>query len=85
MTKTVCANIVFFGCLALFPHALHAQAVDPELVDKTLVVWVAPANLAQRGGSALTIEDAGDHFDGVVFSELAAGKWMAGSDMSRQL
>ncbi|MBI2477819.1 MAG: hypothetical protein HYV60_03985 [Planctomycetia bacterium] len=53
---------------------------EPPLADKTLVVWVAPSNLTQRGGSALTIEDGSDHFDGIVFGELAPAKWMAGSD-----
>jgi len=51
------------------------------LRHKTLVAWVAAATLAQRGGSALTLEDRGDHFDAIVFGELAPGKWMAGSDM----
>jgi beta-fructofuranosidase len=50
------------------------------LLNKTLVVWVAPANLAQRGGSALTIDDGQSHFDGIVFGELMPRKWMAGSD-----
>src|SRR5688500_14276782 len=57
---------------------------EPPLRDKTLVVWVAPANLTQRGGSALTLEDGRDHFDGVVFGELAPAKWMAGSDFYRR-
>ncbi len=48
--------------------------------DKTLVVWASPANLTQRGGSALTIDDGESHFDGIVFGEIAAAKWMAGSD-----
>jgi len=52
--------------------------------DKTLVVWAAPANLTQRGGSALTLDDMKSHFDGVVFGELAPGKWMAGSDVWRR-
>ena len=51
--------------------------------DKTLVAWVAPANPAHRGGSALTIQ-SGDQFDGIVFGELQAGKWMAGSDFFRR-
>ena len=50
------------------------------MTDKTLVAWVTLANLTQRGGSALTIEDGKDHFDGIVFGEIAPGKWMAGSD-----
>ena len=48
--------------------------------DKTLVAWVSPANLTQRGGSALTLEDGEDRFDAIVFGELSAGKWMAGSN-----
>ena len=48
--------------------------------DKTLVAWVAPANLTQKGGSALTIEDGEDHFDAIVFGELHPARWMAGSD-----
>ena len=29
------------------------------ITDKTLVVWVSPANLNQRGGGVLTIEKSG--------------------------
>ncbi len=52
--------------------------------DKTLVVWAYPANLEQRGGSALTLDDRQSHFDGVVFGEIAPGRWMAGSDAFRR-
>ncbi len=52
--------------------------------DKTLVVWAAPADLTQRGGSALTIDDMATHFDGIVFGELSPRKWMAGSDRFRR-
>lgn len=62
-----------------------AKAAPPkEIKDKTLVVWAAPADLDQRGGSALTLDDMKTHFDGVIFGELAAGKWMAGSDYHRR-
>jgi beta-fructofuranosidase len=50
------------------------------LSDKTLVVWAAPANLTQRGGSALTIDDDDSHFDAIVFGEVLPQRWMAGSD-----
>ena len=50
------------------------------IADKTLVAWVAPANLTQRGGSVLTIEKSGGVFDAIVFGELAVSKWMAGSN-----
>ena len=51
-----------------------------EIADKTLVAWVVPANLTQRGGSVLTIEKAGGVFDAIVFGEIAETKWMAGSN-----
>lgn len=68
-------------CLWAAIGAAPLSAAPPApLADKTLVVWATPANLAQRGGSALTLEGSGGHFDGVVFGEIAPGKWMAGSD-----
>jgi beta-fructofuranosidase len=61
--------------------ALSGQTAESQpLQDKTLVVWAAPANLTQRGGSVLTIDDGRQHFDGIVFGELTPAKWMAGSD-----
>src|SRR6056297_155711 len=48
-------------------------------VEKTLVVWAAPGNLSQRGGSALTIQ-SGDRFDGIVLGERLLRKWMPGSN-----
>ncbi|MCZ7639941.1 MAG: LamG domain-containing protein [Verrucomicrobia bacterium] len=54
------------------------------LTDKTLVVWAAPANLEQRGGSALTLEKPGGVFDAIVLGEIAPAKWMAGSDSFRR-
>lgn len=35
--------------------AAAEEAGLKSLTDKTLVAWAAPANLTQRGGSALTI------------------------------
>ncbi len=34
-----------------------SHAAGQPLADKTLVAWVAPANLTQGGGSALTLDD----------------------------
>jgi|SanBayMetagenome_1026888.scaffolds.fasta_scaffold00571_6 hypothetical protein len=39
------------------------------------------ARFAGGGGSGLKEEDQNERFDAMVFGELAAGKWMAGSDM----
>lgn len=50
------------------------------IADKTLVAWVTPANLTQRGGSVLTIEKSSGVFDAIVFGELATSRWMAGSN-----
>jgi hypothetical protein len=54
------------------------------LLDKTLVAWVAPANLTQRGGSIVTLIDKAEHFDAIVLGEVAQGKWMAGSNFFRR-
>ncbi|MCE9555298.1 MAG: GH32 C-terminal domain-containing protein [Planctomycetes bacterium] len=73
--KTILASLTFFSA------GLAAYAADsPQKQDKTLLVWVAPSNLNQQGGSALTIQ-SGDRFDAVVLGERVRGKWMAGSDM----
>ena len=71
------ALAVMFGSLS----ANGAEKVEKTVIaDKTLVAWVAPANLTQRGGSVLTIEKPGGVFDAIVFGEIAASKWMAGSN-----
>jgi len=49
------------------------------LRDKTLVAWVAPANLTQHRGSVLTVDYLGT-FDGIMLGERIPGKWMAGSE-----
>ena len=68
--------------LSLAPAQAQADVApaDPSLRDKTLVTWVAPANLEQRGGSALTLDAGQGRFDGVVFGEMTPRKWMPGSE-----
>lgn len=56
----------------------------PVIRDKTLVAWVCLADLGQKGGSALTLDDRRGGFDGIVFGELADARWMAGSDQWRR-
>ncbi len=63
---------------------LGRGAEPAQLKDKTLVVWAAPANLTQQGGSALTLEDEQSHFDGIVLGEITPKKWMPGSDFYRR-
>jgi sucrose-6-phosphate hydrolase SacC (GH32 family) len=68
--------------LAVFA-AMSICTANAAGADKTLVTWVSPANLTQRGGSVLTIQEK-ETFDAVVLGERAAGRWMAGSDFFRR-
>jgi beta-fructofuranosidase len=82
MTPTKFDGLI--AALALLISIVPASAAlsaEPPLTNKTLVVWTALANLNQRGGSALTLDDGRSHFDGIVFGELAPQRWMAGSDL----
>ena len=90
--KRFCNKLSFLGFLKIIALLLPSIALatsaigaddstaKPVLQDKTLVVWVSPANLAQRSGSALTIDDGESHFDGIIFGEITPKKWMPGSD-----
>jgi hypothetical protein len=56
-----------------------------EIGAKTLEVWVAPANLEQRGGGVMTLQSReGKTFDSLVFAERQPKKWLAGSDFHRR-
>ncbi len=71
-------------CLCALPCVQGAAAVgELPLQDKTLVAWVCLADLAQRAGSALTLQEK-EAFDAVVFAERVPGTWMAGSDFFRR-
>src|SRR5262245_38054265 len=72
-------SLLFVGLL-LFEISFAIAPAAAPLRDKTLVVWVSPANFTQRGGSVLTIEKPGGVFDAIVLGEIAPSKWMAGSD-----
>ncbi|HOD81016.1 MAG: Levanase precursor [Planctomycetes bacterium ADurb.Bin126] len=75
-THLLSLTIVTAVILSCFGRALSAEEAK---TDKTLVAWVAPGNLTQRGGSALTIQ-SGERFDAIVLGERAVGRWMAGSN-----
>ncbi|MHC4073745.1 MAG: hypothetical protein ACYTGS_17210, partial [Planctomycetota bacterium] len=75
----ICLLAVVIASFSLFCTAAFAGEI--KITDKTLVVWVSPANLTQKGGSALTINDTTvDRFDGVIFAELESSVWMPGSN-----
>lgn len=71
--------LTILATVALASAVCTAEDPKPANPDKTLVAWVSPANLAQQGGSVLTIQ-SGDRFDAIVIGEKARGKWMAGSN-----
>ena len=69
--------LICLSCIAASTQVL----ADAPLKDKTLVVWVSPANLTQSGGSALTVNDTTiDRFDGIVLAEIEPQVWMPGSN-----
>lgn len=51
------------------------------LGSKTLVSWITLQSLSASAGSAMTLDGVtGDRFDGIVFAERSAGRWMNGSN-----
>ena len=53
----ITACVVLLAMLLAPPPALSAEKA--VIADKTIVAWVTPANLEQRGGSVLTVEKSG--------------------------
>ena len=52
-----------------------------SLQEKTLEVWVEPADLDQRGGGVMSVQTTdGVVFDAIVFGEKEPRRWMAGSN-----
>jgi beta-fructofuranosidase len=74
--------LLLVGGMACVLAAPALAATDEVgLADKALIVWVAPANLTQRGGSALAVNDTTiDRFDAVVLGEVERAVWMPGSN-----
>lgn len=88
MKKLFFSTAVWFVACCLSCVCAFCAAPDGgsrSIIDKTLVVWAAPATLEQRGGSALTIDaNELDDFDAIVFGELCPKTWMAGSAYYRR-
>ena len=70
----------------LFSALLAALFLGPDepLRDKTIVAWVSVANLDQRGGSVLTLDNRHGAFDGLVYGEITPKRWMAGSELFKR-
>ncbi len=55
--------------------------LSANIKGKTLEAWVQLADLEQRGGGVISIQDLrGGLFDAIVFAEREARRWMAGSN-----
>ncbi|NQU22553.1 MAG: hypothetical protein HQ567_14845, partial [Candidatus Nealsonbacteria bacterium] len=82
LTLIVFASLAIASLRAAEPEKKsQTPSKIPTIVDKTLVAWVSLADTKQQAGSALTLIDPAEKFDAIVFAEVAAGKWMAGSDV----
>jgi beta-fructofuranosidase len=82
--RTVAETLVFGWAMMSVPGVLAQQGPQKTITDKTLVAWASPANLTQRGGTVLTLDNQASAFDGIIFGEIAPGRWMAGSDFFRR-
>jgi len=81
-SRSVAATLL--GAALILSSAARAGQPEPKpITDKTFVVWVSPGNLAERGGSALALQEK-EAFDAVVLGERVTGRWMAGSDFFRR-
>ncbi len=83
LSKHIAAGAVLVVWGAGFAPLISVGKAQTSKTDKTLVSWVALTNKDHRAGSVLTIQ-LGDRFDGIVFAERAANKWMAGSNFFRR-
>jgi hypothetical protein len=75
------------GRLILNGEGAYASASlkSDGLTEKTLEAWVVLANVGQRGGGVISVEnDKGSVFDGLVFGEKVPGEWIAGSNHHRR-
>jgi len=75
-------TIILLTALLLTVTAQHGQAEDDAMLvgDKTLVAWVAPADVNRRNGGPLCMDNLSGNFDAITYGEIAPAKWMAGSD-----
>jgi hypothetical protein len=61
--------------------ATMAPGKGVPLSSKTLVSWITLDSLGASSGSAITLDSSSvDKFDGIVFGERSANRWMNGSN-----
>lgn len=63
---------------------VRTTALNDTINAKTLVAWVSLANLNQKAGGVLSLENPGEigteTFDSITYAERTDKQWMAGSD-----
>jgi len=79
-TRLMTGYATLLLCSLTAVGADNPTGASKTLTDKTLVVWASPATLDQSGGSALTMDNLGGGFDGIVFAEIKPKAWAPGSD-----
>lgn len=73
------------GTLVLNGGCVFTRPIAKTLRAKTIEVLVQLSRLDQRGGGAITVQTMDGHtFDSVVFGEMHAGQWLAGSNSFRR-
>ncbi len=61
--------------------SFRSALLTTDVKAKTLEAWVSLPDKKQRGGGVISIQlPDGSQFDSVVYGELVAGNWMAGSE-----
>jgi len=79
--------VVREGRLVLDGKEAHMRSapLQKELKAKTLEAWVLLANITQRGGGVVTVENGKGHvFDSIVFAEKNSREWLPGSDNGKR-
>jgi hypothetical protein len=63
----------------------RSKPLSKALAEKTLEAWVRLPDLKQRGGGVISLQSTnGVTFDGIVYGEKEAQRWMAGSNSFRR-
>lgn len=79
-SSSIAMTVILSVASAFASLGAGEQQQKVSISDKTLVAWVQMADLDQRGGSVLTLQDL-QEFDGIVFSEVRPRTWMPGSHL----
>lgn len=68
------------GMVVLKRAFLQSTPLQIDLKAKSMEVWIALDDVAQRGGGAMTVQGPGDFFDSIVLGERKPRHWISGSN-----